>query len=271
MEAGHLGMADHIPGHIRAGTGNEVDDASRQAAPHQQLHVVVVGQHGGAGGLPNGDIAHDGGGGGQVSADGGEVEGRDGADKAIQGAVILAVPDPVHAEGLVLEDLLGGPDAEAEEVGQLGNVDLRLEHGLGLPQHGGGVEHLAVGAGDQVSGLQEDSGAVLPGHLLPGILRGQSRFHGHFQFLLPCHAALSDDVLMVVGDGDLDGFVRPDLFPADDEGDLHHLSGLPGQLGLQLSALRTAGQIALKGVVGGFGNGKIGIGHGSSSFLHDTQ
>ena len=83
---------------------------------------------------------------------------------------------------------------------------------------------------------------MLPGHLLPGVLGGQSRIHGHFQLLLPRHAALSDDVLMVVGDGDLDGLVRPDLFPADDEGIFTTLSGLPGQLGFQLRALGLPGR-----------------------------
>ena len=238
-----------------------------QAAPLEELHVVVVGQHRRAGGLPHRHIAHDGRGGGQVAADGGEVEGGDGADKAIQGPVVLPVPDAVHAGRLLLEDLLGPPHAEAQEVRKLRDVDLRLEHGLGLSQHGGCVEHLPVGPGDHVGGLQEDGGAVLPGHVLPSALGGQGGVHGHLQLPLPGEAALRDDVAVVVGHGDGDGLLGPDLFPADDEGDLDHLVGLLVQLRLQFGALRAPGQVALEGVVGGALDGEIRVCHGCFSSI----
>ena len=261
VESRHLGMAHHIFGHIASGTGHEIDDPCGQAAPLEQLHVIVIGQRRGAGGLPQCHVAHDGRGGGQVAADGGKVEGGNGADEAVQRTVVLAVPDPVDAGGLLLEDLLRPPDAEAEEVRQLGNVNFRLEHGLGLAQHGGGVEYLPVGAGNHVGGLQEDGGAVLPGHGLPGILGGQGRVDGHLQLLLPCHAALGDDVLVVMRHGDGNGVLRPDLPTANDEGDLDHLAGLLRQLLLQSGPLRTAGQVTQEGIVLGAVDGKIRIWH----------
>ncbi len=261
MEARHFGVADDIPGDVAPRAGDEVDDPGGQAAPLQQLHIVVVGQGRGPGGLPHGHVAHDGRGRGQVAADGGEVEGGHGADEAVQGPVVLPVPDAVHALRLLFEDLLGLPHAEAEEVRQLGDVDLRLEHGLRLAQHGGGVEDLPVGAGNHVGGLEEDGGAVLPGHGLPGVPGGQGRVHGLLQLLLPGHAALGDDVPVVMGHGDLDGLLRPDLPAADDEGDLDHLGRLPDQLLLQRRPLRAAGQIPQKGIVGGLGDGKIRVGH----------
>ena len=119
MEPGHFGVADDELGHIAAGAGHEVNDARRQAAPLEQFHVVVIGEHGGAGGLPQRDIPDDSGGGGEVTADGGKVEGGNCADKPIQRSVILAVPDSVSAGGLFFKDLLSAPDAEPQEVGEL--------------------------------------------------------------------------------------------------------------------------------------------------------
>ena len=266
VEACHLGVADNVLCHIAARAGNEVDDASGQAAPHQKLHVIVVGQHRRAGGLPQRHIANDRRGRRQVAANGRKVKRGDRADKAIKWTVVLTVPDARLARRLILEDLLCAPHAKAQEVGKLGNIDLRLEHGLGLAKHRGGVQHLAVRAGDHIGGLQENGGAVLPGHCFPIRLRGEGGVDGHLELFLAGHAALGDDMLMIVRHRHFDRAVGPDLLAADDQGNLNDLGGLLCKLGFQLGALGAAGKIALKGIVCGFGNGEICVRHNDPSF-----
>ena len=164
------------------------------------------------------------------------------------------------------EDLLCAPHAKAQEVGKLGNIDLRLEHGLGLAKHRGGVQHLAVRAGDHIGGLQENGGAVLPGHCFPIRLRGEGGVDGHLELFLAGHVALGDDMLMIVRHRHFDRAVGPDLLAADDQGNLNDLGGLLCKLGFQLGALGAAGKIALKGIVCGFGNGEICVRHNDPSF-----
>ena len=264
VEAGQFPAGEDVLGHIGTVAGHEVDDARRKSAVHEQLHVVIVRKHRRAGGLPERHITHDGRSCGQIPADGGEVEGRDGADEPVQGPIVLPIPDAGDGGGLILEYLLGGPDAEAEEVRQLRDVDLRLEDGLGLAQHGGGVQHLAVEPRDHVGCLEEDSGPMLPGHVLPGLLGGQGGVHGHGQFLLAGHGALCDHVAVIVGHGDLDGLLREDLLSADDQRDLHHLGRLTEELFFQLRPLFRAGQIAAESVIVGTGDCEISVWHNSS-------
>ncbi len=80
--------------------------------------------------------------------------------------MLEVVPAAGRRLGLLGVDLLHVVGVEAPEVDQLaGGIDLGLVDRLGLAQHGGGVDHLPVGPGQQVGGLQEDGRPVLPGHL----------------------------------------------------------------------------------------------------------
>ena len=97
MEARESQIAQNILGDIGAGTRNEVDDTLRKSALYEQLHVVVVGEYGGGCRFPKRYVTHNCRSGRKVSADGGEVEGRNRADKAFQRTIILAVPDAVNA------------------------------------------------------------------------------------------------------------------------------------------------------------------------------
>jgi len=66
---------------------------------------------------------------------------------------------------LLGEDLPGEVDVEPPEVDQLaGRVDLGLDRGLGLAEHGRRVEALAPGAGQQVGGLEDDRRPVVERH-----------------------------------------------------------------------------------------------------------
>ena len=214
-----------------------------------------------------GAIAHDGGGGGQVAADGGKVEGSQSRDKAVKRTVFVAVPDGANAVGLNFVQLLGVVNVVTDKVGELtGGVDFSLIGGLALAQHGGGVELCPPGTGQQVAGLHEDGCSVLPGHIGPGALGGHDRLDGHFQLLFAGHAALGQHMVMVVGHGDGYGVLGEDLLAADDQRDLYHLSALALKLGLEGRPLGAAGHIAAYGLVGRLVYGEIRVVHVRSSF-----
>ena len=91
-----------------------------------------------------------------------KLNGRHGEDETVQRALLQHVPHAGRAVGLLAHDLLGVVGIEAPEIDQFaGAVDLGLEGVLALAQHGGGVQHLAIAAGQQLGGLQQDGGAVL--------------------------------------------------------------------------------------------------------------
>jgi len=62
-------------------------------------------------------------------------------------------------------------------------------------------------------------------------------------------------MMVVMGHGDLDGFLCPDFFSVDDQRNFDNLTGLLFKLGLQRGTLRAAGQISVEGVVFWFLNG----------------
>ena len=119
--------------------------------------------------LPDDGVAHQRRRGRQVAGDRGEVERRDRVDEALERAVVGAVPDAgAVGDRLLGEDLPGEVDVEPPEVDQLaGRVDLGLERGLRLAEHGRGVEALAPGTGQQVGGLEDDRGPVVERHRPP--------------------------------------------------------------------------------------------------------
>ena len=172
MDAREVLAGEHRIGDRRGRAGEEVDDAIGQPGLPQQLEDVPVAEGGRRRGLPDDRVAHQRRRRGQVAADRGEVEGRDRVDEPLERAVVEPVPHPGAALRLLPVDPLGEVDVEAEEVDQLaGAVDLGLECGLALAEHGGGVDPRAPRAGEQVGGLEEDGGPVLERPAGPVALR----------------------------------------------------------------------------------------------------
>ena len=163
VDAGQVGVGQRDLGDVEAVAGQHVDDARRHPGLLEQLHRQRRGELLGRRRLPDHRVAHQRRRGRQVAGDRGEVERRDRVDEALERPVVGAVPDAgAVGDRLVGEDLLGVVDVEAPEVDQLaGGVDLGLERGLRLAEHGGGVEPLAPRAGQQVGGLEQDRAAVV--------------------------------------------------------------------------------------------------------------
>ena len=153
---------------------------------------------------------------GQVAADGREVERRDGVDEPLERPVIHPVPRARRRVGLLAVDPLGVVHVEPEEVDQLaGAVDLRLERGLALAQHGGGVEPLPGRRGQQVRGLEEDRGAVLEPPVAPVALGLHRRPHRRVDGRAVGLVQGGQHPRMAVGRDDVMGDPAPDLAPAD--------------------------------------------------------
>lgn len=85
----------------------------------------------------------------------------------------------VLRDGLVLEQLFAKVTVEAEKVAELSSrVNLGLDDGLGLTQHGAGVHVCSVLARDHVGHLQEHVHPLLQWHFLPLLLGLQRRLDG---------------------------------------------------------------------------------------------
>ena len=158
VDAGQVGVGERDLGDVEAVAREHVDHARRQPGLLEQLHGQRRGELLGRRGLPDDRVAHQGRRGRQVAGDRGEVERRDRVDEALERAVVGAVPDAgAVGDRLLGEDLPGVVDVEAPEVDELaGRVDLGLEGGLRLAEHGRRVEPLPPRTGEQVGGLEED-------------------------------------------------------------------------------------------------------------------
>ena len=93
--------------------------------------------------------------------------------------MVETVPDTRRRIWLLGVDALGVVHVEAEEIDQLaGAVNLGLVCGLALAQHGCRVQELPMGAGQHLSGPEEDGGAVFEPPVAPvllGLYRGLDR------------------------------------------------------------------------------------------------
>lgn len=98
----------------------------------------------------------------------GEWRMGDGVDEPLERPVIGLVPHAGRRLGLLAQDLGGEPHVVAPEVDEFtGGVDLCLEGGLGLAQHGRRVQGVAPRTGQQVGGLEEDRRPVLERQCAP--------------------------------------------------------------------------------------------------------
>lgn len=82
----------------------------------------------------------------EIAADGGKVKGRHCRDEAIHAAISNRVASLlIRRNGLILEAFLHKIRMHLKEIDQLcRTVDLRLDHGLTLTEHSGGVQLLSV-------------------------------------------------------------------------------------------------------------------------------
>jgi hypothetical protein len=101
---------------------------------------------------------------------------------------------------LLLIDPLCVVDVEAEKIDQLtGAVDLGLEGGLALAQHGGGVEQLPVGSGEQLGSPEKDRRPVLEAPMAPVSLGLHGRLDRRFDGGSIGLVSASQDSAMAVG------------------------------------------------------------------------
>ena len=240
VDAGQVGVGERDLGDVVAVAREHVDDARREPGLLEQLHGQVGRELLGDGGLPDDGVAHQRRRGRQVAGDRGEVERRDRVDEALERAVVGAVPDAgAVGDRLLGEDLPGEVDVEPPEVDQLaGRVDLGLERRLRLAEHGGGVEALAPGTGQQVGGLEDDRGAVVERHRPPAGRGVRRRLDRGLGVALRGGLEGAEHVLVVVRLDDLDlgtAAVAPAAADVGAQADLAPL--LPLQLGEQRLAL----------------------------------
>ncbi len=192
------------------------------------------------------DATHERGRRGQIAGDGREVERRDRVDEALERPVLRLVPDAGAVDRLFRVDLGGVRDVEAPEINELARrVDLGLERGLRLPEHRGGVDCRAPFGREQLSRLEEHRSPVLPGPRRPFTLSASGRLNRLPDVPRVRHVVLGQHMAMAERHHRLLRAARPDLAPADDDGDLEVLLGHRRQPSLQRIALRRTGRVAL--------------------------
>ncbi len=226
MDAGEVGGIGDQVSHLGSRAGDKVDDTSGQSCFHQYLHDEVAAVNRGSGRFPDHRVAHQRRGCGKVAGDGGEIEGRDGEDKAFQSAVFREVPFSLGGdEGLLFVNLLRVIGVETPEVNQFaGGVDFGLEGVFALPQHGGGVQQIAVFGGKQFGGSQEDGRAMVERHLLPILACLHGRLDGEVDLLFAAFVVFADGVLVVVGFDAVGGVAAEHFLAVDNRGNFDELA-----------------------------------------------
>ena len=244
VNAGQLLIREQCTAHRDRVSRQEVDDAGGQSGLLQDAIEIPVAQGGRGRGLPDHRVSHQRGRGRQVAADGREVERRDRVHEPFERPVIHPVPHAGGRLGLLPVDLVREVDVVAKEVDQLaGAVDLGLECGLALAQHGGGVDQLPVRGGEQIGGLEEDGGAVLEAPVCPvalGLDRGLGRRCDRRGVGL---MHLGEHTAMAVRGHHVVGVAGADLPAAHHHRDIHRLGRHGGQRGLERGSLGCAGRV----------------------------
>jgi len=155
-------------------------------------------------------------------------------------------------ERLVAVDDLHEVRVVPPEVDQLaGGIDFGLVRRLAHVEHRGGVERLAILAGQQLRGLQEHDRPGVPGHPAPLRLRFVGRLDGLLHEQSIALMVLAQNVLMVVRADHVGQCAVADLFAGDDH---RHVELLPEHLaqpGLQLGPLRASGPVVQAGLIDG--------------------
>ena len=255
VHAGEVRARERRVADVLAGAVDEVDDPVRQAGLLEDPHRVVRGEHRRRGGLPEHGIAHQRGRAGEVAADRGEVERRDGEDEALERPVFHPVPDARARRRLLLVHPRHEGGVETPEVDQLARrVDLRLVHGLRLAEHRGRVQRVAPRARQELRSAEEDRRALLPRDAMPVLPCLGRRLDRSLDLLGAALVHVGEDMLLVVRHDRLLQVARRDVLAADDERDLDALVPHLLQSELEARALRAAGRVVANGLVHGRGN-----------------
>ena len=244
--------------------GQHVDYAGRQSRFLQNLVGKVRGVDGARGGFPEDGIAHEGRRGGQISLDGGKVEGRNCEHEAFQRAVLHLVTDARGVVGLVAVELFCEVDVETQKVDQLARgINLGLVNVFALAQHGCGVEGVAVRAGNQFGGAKKNGGPVREVHRGPFGLGGLGGLDGGRHLIGTGLVDAPQQVLMVVRGDNVGGLVGEHAFAPDEGGNVDGLRAQVLQLDLHGLPLGRAGGVGVGRFVLGRGRFRIGVGHGA--------
>ena len=91
---------------------------------------------------------------------------------------------------------------------------------LGLAEHGGGVHLISPWSREQLSGFEEDAGALFPGHGGPGFFGAEGGVDGLFHMAFVTFVKMAENMLVVVRR--TDGFLlsRAHFFATDIHGDI---------------------------------------------------
>ncbi len=117
-----------------------------------------------------------------------------------------------------------------------GRIDFRLVAGLARGEHGGGIEGLAVFPRQEFGGLEEDGGAVVPGHFCPIAFGLVCRIYGLVRVVFAGLVVGAEDLASVVGTTHFDDGVGMDLLSPDKARHLDRIVDHVLQSGFQLGA-----------------------------------
>ncbi len=169
--------------------------------------------------------------------------------------MVQPVPYAGRGVGLLPVDSLGEMHVEPEEVDQLaGAVDLRLEGGLALAEHGGGVEPLAVGGGQQLGGLQEHRCPILEPPVRPLALGLDGRADRGVDRGVVGPVQRGEHPRVTVRRDHVLGDAAPDLPAADDGRNVRALGPERVERPLERRPFGAAGCVAQHGLVMGLGD-----------------
>ncbi len=214
-------MIQHDVRYLRRRARYEVDDAGRQPCLFHDLQQEIVRVRRRARGLPDDRAPHDCGRRGEVAADRGEVERRDGVDEPRERPVLQRIPLAAGGQRLLALEPFSVVEIEPPEVDQLAcRIDLRLVGRLRLAQHGSGVHGRAVPRRQEIGGLEEDGRAALqrpPRPIGPG---GPRRRDRRLDLLRPRLMNLGEHVLVAMRHHGVDRLAGAHFLAADHERDL---------------------------------------------------
>jgi hypothetical protein len=152
---------------------------------------------------------------------------------------------PGELTGCSAQQLTRESRVEPPEVDELARgVDLRLIHRFRLAEHGGGHESRPPRTGEEISGLEENRGALVERQVLP-LLGGPGRGgDGRLRVLGRRVPDGPERVAVAVGRDHVDGSARAhDPFPSDDMRQIHRPRAQLDKARLHLGTFRGAWRV----------------------------